>query len=186
MQRERLVSCHRRALAASDLAVGEPTFNGLNTFTLISERTVLQSANQFPALPRRVTQGWRLTDNIFRAGINWKFWYESAFFGAVHQNPGQCSEVFCLINAWVADNGLLQVNVRCWTSRASNVQLDEAADCDDAPARVASTRARNVQTVPLISRRPISPGQAPASIFASMKPEPAPAPAPGQVEAPTM
>jgi hypothetical protein len=28
--------------------------------------------------------------------------------------------------------------------------------------------------------------QAPASIFASMKPEPAPAPAPGQVEAPTI
>ncbi len=38
---------------------------------------------------------------------------------------------------------------------------------------------------------PLAPGndevaQAPASAFASMKPEPAPVPAPGQVDAPTM
>ena len=37
-----------------------------------------------------------------------------------------------------------------------------------------------------LSRDKGLPAQAPASIFASMKPEPAPAPAPGQVEAPTM
>jgi hypothetical protein len=37
-----------------------------------------------------------------------------------------------------------------------------------------------------LSRDKRLPAHAPASIFASMKPEPAPAPAPGQVEAPTM
>jgi hypothetical protein len=54
------------------------------------------------------------------------------------------------------------------------------------PATSGRTRWLAMTLRPLLRRQSGLPAQAPASIFASMKPEPAPAPAPGQVEAPTM